>query len=496
MRRIGARALAAAAALTLVSAGSSPFVRGPLTRGLRAGAPNVLIIVTDDQRARGTLAVMPQTTRWFRDRGAYFPNAFATTPLCCPSRASVLTGQYAHNHGVMTNGEGAGLEFEHTLPRYLRQAGYQTGVAGKFIQGVGPDFDPPYFDRWATFRAGYYDTVANLDGELSEVSEYVTDYLGEWSLRYLRGTEKEDDRPWLLYLAPSAPHRPSLAAPAYFDDPVPPLRDDPSFAEEDRSDKPTYAQTSEATAAEIQHLLRKELNPLRLARDASGRGLRRFLKSPGFSWVEGARVWRDQLNTLRSVDDVVGRLFEELGELGERRNTLAFFLSDNGLLLGEHGLYGKRVPYDPSVRIPLLVRWPKRVAGGTVDPRLAATLDVLPTVMEAAGLEPVGGHVVDGRSLLGGRIRSRLLLEQESNWRPGLTRLPDWSALRTSSFLFVEYRSRQDGSVSFREYYDLAEDPWQLSNLLGDGDAANDPDVAALSARLRRDAECRGPACP
>ena len=204
------------------------------------------------------------------------------------------------------------------------------------------------------------------------------------------------------------------------------------------------------------------------------------------------RVRTRQLQTLMSVDDLVQAVFMELTKLHEATNTLAFFLSDNGYLWGEHRLVAdKRWPYTESVGVPLLVRWPGHFPSGAVDERLAANIDVAPTIVQAAGLP--SGQDLDGRSLLKPTRRTQLLLEYWSAYG----NVPGWASLRTSSYQYTEYymivgRSR----VTFREYYDLSTDPDELVNLLHDGTHANDPDVGALHAALVRASSCHGTSGP
>jgi arylsulfatase A-like enzyme len=187
-----------------------------------------------------------------------------------------------------------------------------------------------------------------------------------------------------------------------------------------------------------------------------------------------------------SVDDLVDGVLESMDRLDEGHNTLAFFLSDNGYLWGEHGMTRKLVPYTPSVSIPLLMRWPARTAGGLEDGRLAANIDIAPTVMEAARLDPDPEVPMDGRSLLGPPRRDRLLLEF---WATDYT--PTWASIRTQGYQYIEYYDRK-GLVQFREYYNLRQDPWQLENLLRDGVRGNEPGEDKMSAQLSRDRSCRG----
>jgi arylsulfatase A-like enzyme len=168
---------------------------------------------------------------------------------------------------------------------------------------------------------------------------------------------------------------------------------------------------------------------------------------------------------------------------------LAFFLSDNGFMWAEHGLFSKRYPYLPSIEIPLMMRWPGRVEAGSVDRNLVATIDIAATIMEAAGITPDPEYPVDGRSLLGEPRRNRLLLEFEREkgiWT--------WASTITHDYQYTEYYD--DGSIRAREYYGLRRDPWQLRNLYGDQHRRNDPPTAGLRRRLAEDRNCSGSGCP
>jgi arylsulfatase A-like enzyme len=197
---------------------------------------------------------------------------------------------------------------------------------------------------------------------------------------------------------------------------------------------------------------------------------------------------RAQLRTLLSVDDMVDSVFEHLEESGELDNTLAIFLSDNGFLWGEHGSAGKRLPYTDSVSIPLLARWPGHFASGASDERLVATIDLAPTILEAAGLS--GAAAMDGHSLLdAGFSRDRILLE---HWLRSNRTTPDWASFYSNDSQYVEYYLADRFVVEFREYYDLTTDPFELTNLFGDGDTSNDPDTTSLSLDLAKAVRCEG----
>lgn len=429
------------------------------------GRPNVLIVITDDQRPSGTMGVMPRTRHWFADGGTHYVNAVATTPTCCPSRASIMTGLYAHNHGVHTSerGQAENMDQQLTLQRYLRRDGYRTGIFGKYLNAWPRKIDPPWFDDWAilsdsTSRA-YFNGRWNVNGEVGRLKGYSTRVIERKALKFVDASEADDDQPWLLYLSTMSPHLPATPHPLDRGIDVPPFHKTPAMLEEDRSDKPSEVRQQEV------------------------------------DWKE-VREWRrKQLRSLMSVDEMVGAVFRRLQRTDEARDTLAIYMSDNGFLWGEHGLGQKIRPYEESAEVPFYVRWPGHVAGGATDERLIANIDISPTVMAAAGSET--GHEYDGRSFLDGE-HGRVLLEQ---WKRPDRSVPNWAATRTNRFLYVEYYAEDRLVPAYREYYDLVEDPWELENLLGDVDPANDPpDAAELSLQLHRDVVCAGrsgpTACP
>jgi arylsulfatase A-like enzyme len=397
--------------------------------------PNVLIIVTDDQRSYDSLKVMPKTRHWFAGGGTRFINAFSTTPLCCPARASIMSGRYSHNTGVLRNQRGSDLDTGTTLQAYLSSAGYRTAIAGKYLQGLTLDIDPPHFDRWATFKWRYFDATFNVDGQAVRTDGYSTDYLASRAACFLRDFERADGEPWFLYVAPFAPHTPFQPEPDYADAKTPKRKRDPSF----------FRRT---------------------------KGLPPFLDRYRLTRPRAVTIHRRQLKTLMSVDDLVGRIFVTMDELKEGRNTLAFFVSDNGLLLGEHRLYAKRLPYTPSIKVPLLMRWPKEVPAGRVDRRLAANVDIAPTVLSAANIRPSAEAPLDGRSLINGGRRRRLFLEQWDNYKRNLR---SWSSIRTHRYQYIEYYNKAEDKIIFRQYYDLRKDPWQRRDLLHDTKRSNNP---------------------
>lgn len=430
---------------------TSPGARQPGVDPGDGERPNVLIVVTDDQR--GGMWVMPRTRRWFEDGGRRYANAFATTPLCCPSRASIMTGLYAHNHGVVKNENGAWKEMdpELTIQAQLQKAGYRTALFGKYLNRFPVSEDPPWFDEWAlreTDQAtSYYDGKWNVNGTVETVFEYSTSFIERLAVDFIRSSE----RPWLMYVSVSAPHFPMTTEPSYADAEVRPWPTTPAMRERDRTDKPAYVQRAKAS------VFRNE------------------------------RLRRRHLRTLMSVDDLVGGVRNALEETGQAEETLVFFLSDNALVWGDHGVEAKVVPYMPAVKVPFLARWPGHIDEGT-DDSLVATVDVAPTVLEAAGIEP--SAPMDGRSLLTGLRRDRLLTENLDPFKG----VPEWAALVLDDGRhYIEYYDRR-GETTFHELYRLDTDPWELENLLYDGESTS-PDPL-LSLLLANDRACEGLLCP
>jgi arylsulfatase A-like enzyme len=431
---------------------------GPAGGGEDGKGPNVLVVVTDDARAE-TVEAMPKTRRWLGQGGVTYTQGFATTPSCCPSRASILSGRYVHNHGVLQQRMGDRLDQRTTLQRYLKDHGYRTAMAGKYLNRWPLRQPPPFFDRWALANGGYYDQPWQVDGRIRRVPTYSTTFIGDQALAYLAEFERDDARPWFAYLAPFAPHDPRVPEPRYA--------------------KATFPDPERAAAP--------------AASDVTGKP--RYLRvRPPVTARQAEEVRTAQLRTLLSVDDLVDRVLGRLQATGELDDTLVFFLSDNGYSWGEHRHVGKFVPYTESIKVPFLVRWPGHLPAGTVDDRLVATVDIKPTVLAAAGIRPDPGDTVDGRSLLDGRRRERLLAEY---WRdranaPGIR---DWAALRTPAWQYIENYDQPRGPGTYREFYDLSRDPAMERNLLADADPANDP-PASLAAELAAARTCKGASCP
>jgi arylsulfatase A-like enzyme len=426
--------------------------------------PNVLVIVTDDQ-SRGTVtpAVMPFTYRTFVERGRSYPNFTVSDPLCCPSRAAIMTGRYGHSNGVKGNGRYVRpLDHASTVQRYLHRAGYRTGQVGRFFNGWPADRPPPYFDFWATAvtdpaqgGARHVGVRFNTRGRgVEPILGWADDYIARQAAAFIaRG---DDARPWFLYVAPTTPHAPYAPRPAYATAPLPALPDPP--VEADLTDKhPSIA---------------------------------RHQTRPGHA----RRTRRAELRLLMGTDDLVQEVMTAVRRERELAQTLVVYVSDNGYMHGEHGLLGKRLPYTAAVSVPFHVHWRGHVAPGSTDDRLVSNVDIAPTILAAAGFRRGLRYPLDGRDVLDTAWqRGSALLE---HWRlPRTNWHQRFYSLRTADWQYIEYRDRHD-AVGFREYYDLDRDPYELDNVLADDERANDPAVATLHRRLERARRCAGRTCP
>jgi N-acetylglucosamine-6-sulfatase len=414
-----------------------------------------------------TVQQMPELRSSVIEEGASFQNNFISYPLCCPSRATILTGLYAHNHDVRGNAppDGGFQKFrsdgyeESTIAVRLQQSGYETGLFGEYLNyylDEDPTHVPPGWDEWhARGDIAYYEYELNENGEIvsygNETEDYFTDVLSRKATEFVRRATS-DSQPFFLYLAPAAPHEPAIPAERHqgvFADEEAPRP--PSFDEEDVSDKPSWI------------------------REIDG------LSDEQISEIDDR--YRNWLASMLAVDEMVASLVQELEIVGELDNTFIFFTSDNGYHQGEHLIdYGKNTPYEESARVPLFVRGPGVAAGSKVE-RLALNTDFAPTFADLAGIE----SSADGRSLaplLRGEDpvwRSAVLLEGFSGGNP-----PSYEAVRTETHKYVEYDNGET------ELYDLEADPYELENLPKIADPFL---VADLNTKLNALRSCAGDEC-
>jgi arylsulfatase A-like enzyme len=403
--------------------------------------PNFLIIITDDQ-PYDTMDYMPNTQELIFDQGVTFSNGYITTSLCCPSRASILTGMYAHTHGVYHNEQS--LEVP-TFVYYLNESGYYTGLIGKYFTTYRMnkgDTPPPEYDFWVAISRGesrYKNPTLNINGIWERhQGEYITTTFENYGLKFLDQAEKKEE-PFVLIFSVTAPHHPFTPAEEdkhlYYDLP---MHEPPNFNEEDISDKPNWI---------------IERNPLLTPEQI----------------IEMERYRRFQILTLMPVDRAIKNLLDKLDEMGELDQTVIIFLSDQGHHWGEHRLFGKQTLYQESIKVPFAMRYPPLIPQPYIEDRVIGNIDIAPTLYDLAGL-PIPAEV-DGLSLVD-------LIQGEGDWRDGLL-IEGWpgrghySAIHTGQYIYAE----TVGDKS--EFYDLQNDPYELENLV------DDPNYLEIVAELK-----------
>lgn len=450
-----------------------------------ADAPNVVVIMTDDQTLE-SMRVMTRTNALLTDQGTTFSQFVTSFPLCCPSRATFLTGQYAFNHGVIDNiGADGGyysLDNRNTLAVWMQRAGYTTSFVGHYLYRYGTRERtevPPGWDRWfstidpSTFHYFGYDV--NDNGEVRHVGtatdDYQTDVMADRAVDEI-GRLAAGRRPFFLNLwtlaphvaepehSPTAPDLQAVPAPRHqdtFDQEWWTAEEAPSFDEEDVSDKPGFVQRNA-----------RMLPVTQIATQAH---------------------YQRALESLLAVDEAVDRVVTALDDAGVLDRTVIIFTSDNGLLQGEHRIRdAKTVPYEEAIHVPLVIRGPGFPAGATA-PQLTANIDLAPTILDIAGVS--GSLEEDGRSLLAYADAAppaddRAIYIQNGDEEQGAA-IPHWDGVRVPGYTYVEYEPGP------RELYDLTTDPWQLDNVAGDPAYAEvRRTLADLTEQLRA---CQGDAC-
>jgi N-acetylglucosamine-6-sulfatase len=432
-----------------------------------ATQPNIVFVLTDDLDYASAFK-MPQISSLLADQGISFEENFVSHSVCCPSRSTDLTGLYDHNHNVLSNKppDGGFQKFvsegheENSIGVGLQEAGYQTAFFGKYLNGYpagDPTHVPPGWDEWYGKLNGQrlYDYEINENGEEvsygSEEEDFYTDVLSGQAKDFIQRAAPESE-PFFMYVAPTAPHGPATPAERHKgafseEEPYRPT----SYNEEDVSDKPSQIQDTERISGE-----------------------------------EASTIddyYRQRLESMLAVDDMVGSLVQELESAGEFDNTFIFFTSDNGFEQGEHRLQkGKNQAYEESSRVPLLVRGPG-VPAGVKTEKLAVNTDFAPTFADLAGAE----FPADGRSLV-----PALTGNQDPSWRTSvlLERLPTqrgYQAVRTDTHKYVEYNNGE------KELYDLQADPYELDNIYESADPSLVEDLKARLDALRSCSEdtCR-----
>jgi N-acetylglucosamine-6-sulfatase len=409
---------------------------------------NIIFILTDDHRydAMGFLKGQswletPQLDSLARD-GVHFQNAFVTTSLCSPSRASILTGRYAHQHGIVDNNTAIppGTRF---FPQLLQGAGYQTAFIGKWHMGGESDAPQRGFNRWVSFRGqGSYlpeRNGLNVDGKRVPQKGYITDELTDYALDWLKA--RKQNEPYFLYLSHKAVHA----------DFVPPEKYKGRYKDRQFVYPKSMAKPDEP-------------NQHRPVWTQNQRNSWHGVEYPYHSDLNIGDYYKQYMETLAGVDDSTGRVLDELRRRGELDSTLVVYMGDNGFAFGEHGLIDKRTAYEESMRVPLLARCPELFKGGQTVSNVVANVDLMPTFLQAAGLEAPSECV--GASWLplttGHSTPWRKELMYEYYWERNYPQTPTTHALRGDRYKFIRYH----GVWDIDELYDLQEDPAELRNLI------------------------------
>ena len=448
--------------------------------------PNIIVVETDDQ-AEGMLQAMPTVQSRIIDRGVRFENSFVNFPLCCPSRATFLTGQYAHNHRVLGNTfpTGGFQKFQHlygdnNLAVWLQSRGYRTALVGKYLNGFGANGDasvPPGWSRWfsgmGSTNPNAFDYDLDVNGRVvhfgTSVDDFKQDVLTRYAVQFVSYAAPAS-APFFLWLTYTAPHNagpnPSpqppgdcanAAKPAprhadAFDSAALPMS--PNFNEADVSDKP------------------EQLRDRPLLDDAAVADL--------------TRRYRCQLESLLSVDEGVGAVLDQLRADRELYKTYVIFTSDNGYFHGEHRITGgKGLPYEESIRVPLAMRGPG-IPSGATSSELVSNADLAPTIVEASRAEP--GLTMDGRSLLPfARDPTLTVPHPLSIEAQAYPETVGYEGVRTQGYVYVRYETGET------ELYDLRKDPFELRNV--HANPTYSQAELQLDALLQRLESCSGSSC-
>ncbi|MEM7583439.1 MAG: sulfatase-like hydrolase/transferase [Acidobacteriota bacterium] len=433
--------------LGCASVPSSPERAGSDTAAASQRPPNIVVVLSDDQRY-DTLGMnghpfieTPNIDRLAR-QGVRFDNSFVITSLCQPSRATLLTGRYTHRTQVTAN-RGANRNPEASMVVRLRQAGYRTGFFGKYhLEDCTPR---PEFDHWECLagRLGqgtYVEGKINVNGVKQPYEGYSTDTVTERANAWIAS---QQDRPFFALISVKNPHVPLTPPPRHAE-----LYADAEIALPASADDPKEGLPAYVRAEMIAPALAQELEAQADTAAASDAAI---------------GVLRSYARMIPSIDDVVGRVDAGLEAAGLRDHTLLVFTSDNGILLGEHGIFRKKLAYEPSIRVPLVMRLPGRIPAGSRPPQMVLNVDLAATFLDAAGVEPEPELELDGRSLL------ELLDNPRARWRESWVYIapyrrrsqPPFLALRTERWKYVRYA----GSPIEEQLFDLQSDPAERQNL-------------------------------
>lgn len=456
--------VAGAAALLLAGTPALAAPDAPATSAPRAKPRNVVFVLVDDLRYDGMGFLQPQLKTPNIDRmrreGTYFANAVVTSSLCSPSRATILTGETARNHGIVDNNNSSedGLTY---FPSYLQKAGYQTGFFGKWHMGNDTDAPRAGFDKWVSFagQGAYWPTTGvpdsakaagatnmlNVDGRKVAQTGYITDELTDYALGWLE-KERDPNKPFFLYLSHKAVHSDPLPPPRYlhqYDKAKFSLPASAADTPENNKGKPLWVHNQRNT----------------------WHGIDFFYNSD----VPMTEYLKYYYGTLSAVDDSLGRVMDYLRRNHLEKDTLVVFTSDNGFQIGEHGLIDKRNAYQSSVRVPLVVWEPGTVPANATNTGRVRNLDFAPTFLDLAGApRPAQFEGVSAWPLMTGQVAAKDWkapdFTYEYYWEWTFPMTPGTFAIQRGDLKYIQYYGVYDTD----ELYDLAKDPDEMHNLIDD----------------------------
>ncbi len=430
---------------------------------------NVVFILADDHRHdfMGFMNKVPWLETPNMDRmakeGAHLKNAFVTTALCSPSRASILTGQYAHTHTVVDNNAPLpdNLRF---FPSYLQKRGYKTGFFGKWHMGNTDDKPQPGFDQWVSFKGQgvYYGGTFNVNGkeEKQAATVYTTDKLTDYALDWMKSLKK--DQPFFTYLSHKGVH-------AMFE---PAARHKDRYKDKAIVSPPSMYITATDSSRKYGTIMQPETK-------VNKEDMPAWVSRQRYSWhgvdymyhgeFEFDVFYRRYCETLLAVDESIGKVTKWLEDNGFAENTLVIYMGDNGFSFGEHGLIDKRHAYEESMRVPLLAWSPSLITKTRVIDQMILNLDIAPTIMELAGITRPA-HM-QGRSFLpllkGQEVAGwRDKIFYEYYWEYSFPQTPTIFSIRTDRYKYIFNHGVWDAN----ELYDLKEDPYEMNNLIRSAD--------------------------
>lgn len=446
-------------AALLCLAGCAEPAPSPSTR------PNVVVVFTDDQRwdtlGSASFLKTPNLDRLARE-GARFANAFCTTSLCSPSRASMLSGLYAHAHRVLDNFTDFPASLD-SYPKRLRESGYETGYIGKWHMGEGNDAPRPGFDHWMSHQGqgNYFDTTFNINGTRELLKGYITERITDKAVDWIR---KPREKPFCLIVGHKAPHGPFVPEPKHakaFENTVIPR---PATEKDTGAGKPDWVRQRVTTWHGIE-------GPI--------------YKACGFSGYD--EFVRAYYASILSVDESVGRIYAALRDAGTLDNTLFVFTTDNGFLLGEHGAIDKRTMWEESIRVPMIVRYPPLIPKARVVDEMVLHIDLAPSILAVCGAKPLENiHGTSWTPLLRGEGAGwRKSFLYEYNYEKQFPYTPNVRGIRTDGWKYIRYPHGDGGPDRWKaELYNLKDDPLETKNLIDD--PASAATLAGLKGELAR----------